>query len=67
MDAQQHWNRRERGELAKLGIPFNPRPEGDEEKHADLCGWCFSRLDDCVKGKPGTCGYAIDNGAHGIQ
>jgi hypothetical protein len=66
MPSEQHWNRRERSELAKLGIPFDPK-DAHDEKPTELCGWCDQKLDDCVKGKPGTCGYAIDNGAHGIQ
>lgn len=61
----QHWSKGERAQLARLGIPFNPKEH--EETPTELCGWCFQKLDDCVKGKPGCCGYAIDNGAHGIQ
>lgn len=66
MEARQHWNKRERAQLAALGIPFDPKEQGPE-KPTELCGWCYAKLDDCVKGKPGCCGYAIDNGAHGIQ
>jgi hypothetical protein len=65
MEPRQHWNQRERDQLAALGIP--PGAQEHEETPSDLCGWCFQKLDACVKGKPGTCGYAIDNGAHGIQ
>jgi hypothetical protein len=66
MEPRQHWNRGERAALAKLGIPFNPKDQ-QPERPTELCGWCFAKLDDCVKGRAGTCGYAIDNGAHGIQ
>lgn len=66
MDTPQHWTKRERGALAQLGIPFHPKPEHEAEKTA-LCGWCFHDLNDCVKGKAGCCGFAIDSGDTAIQ
>lgn len=63
----QRWNKGERMALAKLGVPFQPRPEHEVEKSRALCGWCFNDLNDCVKGKTGCCGFAIDSGDTAVQ
>jgi hypothetical protein len=63
-----NWTQGEKRRFKGLGVDLFGRA-GDEDDHArqrfehegdPACTWCGERLEDCLKGRGTSCGFAIE-------